>query len=195
MAIRRKKQVIDDNGQKTKKPANWLLRFTIIIFLIPIIILVVVILTSLENSTEPVVGNRFKNQLNPEITSAQIKKVESSLTYNEVEKVDVNLISATLRITINCKDNCTQDQIAAVVEDAYTKVNAILPVNKYFTNKSDTKMYDLEISGYNYIPDATQDSNAEIYICKSKTGAAKTAVTDIISTPKDKEVSDSLLNN
>ena len=192
MAIRNRKNLTDNKTKKKREP-NWLLRFTIIVFIVPLIILVFVLLTSMESSNSPVVGDRFKNQLNPAISDSQIEEVKNSLTYNEVESVEVNLISATLRITINCKDDITSDQIMAIVEDAYNKVDSILPISTYFTNSNNTKMYDVEISAYNFIADG--NNNGEVYISKEKSGAAKEATTDVISSPKNEEVSDTLLNN
>lgn len=180
--------------KKEKKPANWLLRFTIIILLIPIIVVAYLLLSSMGESTSPVVGSRFKNSLDPSISDTDVTNVKNSLVYAESENVSVNLISATLRITINTKDETTLEQCEAITNDAYNKVNSILPIKKYFTNKSKDKMYDLEISVYNFIAADGQDDSNCAYVVLTKTGASTSPVTDVVSTPKNETVEQTLLN-
>ncbi|OCN04740.1 hypothetical protein A4S06_10625 [Erysipelotrichaceae bacterium MTC7] len=177
-------------NKKTKHRPNWLLRFTIVVVAIPCLILAFVLLTSLGSSNKPVVGDRFEGQLNPKIESGKTKEIKALLAYPEAESVSVNLKSATLRITINCLDDVNNDQIAAIVNDAYAKVDSVLPIGTYFTNKDKTKMYDLEIQVYNYLPDESRPTNIHYVLVKNASAEAQHV--DNVSAAKDQEVADKL---
>ena len=105
-----------------------------------------------------------------------------------VEEVTINLKSATLRVHLNMDDSYTQDQIQAASDQAYEIVAATLPIDQYFTNREDAKMYDLEIDVYNYIVDDSHPAEGQIYIKTTKTGAATDRVTDVMTTAKDPEL-------
>ena len=85
-------------------------------------------------------------------------------------------------------DSYTQDQIQAASDQAYEIVAATLPIDQYFTNREDAKMYDLEIDVYNYIVDDSHPAEGQIYIKTTKTGAATDRVTDVMTTAKDPEL-------
>lgn len=190
MAINKKNFKMSNkvNNGKKKHKANWLLRFTLIVVIIPAIILVWILATSLETSGEPVVGKRFENQLDPAISEKQVTALKDSIQYAEDESVEVNLKSATLRITINTIDTATPEQIGAILMDVYqNKVNAQLPIETYFTNKEGMKMYDLEIHVYNFIP---MDTSTGTYVYQILTKNAASNDYDITtpSTPRNAEV-------
>ncbi len=79
--------------------------FTVIIIMIPVVIVGYVLLTSLGGQNRPVEGSRFsKTNLDPAITKDNISSLESALgNIDNVEKVSVNLLSATLRVHIDCE--------------------------------------------------------------------------------------------
>jgi len=199
MAMDIKKLKPKSKGKQTKEKkhrANWLLRFTLLVIAIPLAILAWILLTSLETKGEPVIGERFENQLDTKISKEQETSVKQAFTSDEIESIEVNLKSATLRISINTIDTLTMEQIDAMLNDAYTKVDAILPVATYFTNKVDgekqTKMYDLEIHVFNYIPN---DENRAGYIYKvlTKNAASSEYVKNTPSHPIDEEVVKTIL--
>ncbi|NBJ64655.1 hypothetical protein D5266_05615 [bacterium c-19] len=187
-----------NHSKGTAKKPNYLLWVTIGVIAIPCLILLYIFLGSRENSSEPVVGSRFKNALDPKITEEDLKGLESSLVFDGAEAVEINLKSATLRININAKDDLKQDAIQKLMNDAYAKVTEKLPVDKYFTNKKDgdkvIKMYDLEISAYNYIPKKDEEKKGQIHLSKVKNSSADQPVDDILSTPKDKQSAEEILN-
>lgn len=180
--------------KKNKTRINWLLVVTILLFLIPTIIFGGVIFNSAENTHKPVVAERFKNQLDPKINKNQVAQIKNMIKYPEVESVEVNLISATLRITIDVKDNLYESQVMAIVDDVYNKVNQVLPIDKYFTNRKNVKMYDLEIQCYDFLPKNAVSGGNPIYIMKTKNAAAKKPVVDNMRTPRNQSVSDRMLN-
>lgn len=100
-------------------------------------------------------GSRFsETDLNPAITDDQITQIEAAMKeLDYAESVEVNLKSATLRINIDLDDivdEVDEELVKKLASQAYDKVDAILPVETYFTQQSDAKMYDLSINVYNY---------------------------------------------
>ena len=156
--------------------------FTVIIIMIPVVIVGYVLLTSLGGQNRPVEGSRFsKTDLDPAITKDNISSLESALgNIDNVEKVSVNLLSATLRVHID------------LVDSAYNIVNEQLPIDTYFTNKDSSKMYDLEIDSYNYLIDDTHTADGWTYLKLTKTGASDGPVTDNMTSAKDPDLSNQL---
>ena len=192
-----KPKKIGKKNKDTKRRANWLFRFTLLVILIPLIILAWILLTSLETKGEPIVGERFNNQLNPAISKEQETSLKDIFVSSEFESVQINLKSATLRVNINTIDNLTIEQIGAIIDDAYTKVDAVLPIATYFTNKvekeSITKMYDLEIHVYNYLP-TDENRNGYAYMILTKNASAEGIVKNIPSQAIDGGVVEDLVN-
>ena len=149
-----------------------------IVILIPVLLLGWIYLSAKESSGSPTVGSRFDNSLNPAITEEQLDKVKSAMKLDGVESVEVNLISATLRINIDTKDDASSAKVKSIMNEAYDKVNDILPIKKYFTNNDSDKMYDLEV---------------HVYKIKTKTAAAKKPNVSTPSSPKNKSVAEKLL--
>ena len=179
------------NPKKLKKP-HVILWLGIIIVLVPCIILGVILMNSLENSREPVVVDRFKNELNPAITETDLASIRSNLNYDNVDKVEVNLISATLRGLINTFDDMPEGDLLWILNDASDKINAVLPIDTYFKNNGSTKMYDLEIHVYN----TTKGSETlpKIYYVKTKNAANEEWVVDNFSVAKNPELAKSILD-
>ena len=179
--------------KKSKAPAgkqgHKLVVLTLVIILIPCAIVGFVLITSIGGQNKPVVGDRFsKHDLQPRIEQTQIKTLEQDLlSVGGVEEVTINLKSATLRIGLNLTDDVTEDAAKAAVEHAFTIVNEALPVDEYFTNKEDGKMYDMEIDAYNYIVDDQHPQEGFAFVKLTKTGASATVI-DVMSSPKNPEL-------
>lgn len=182
------------NGKKLPKKqkvkqGHKLVWLTLIIIAIPCVLVGYVLITSMEQQNQPVTGNRFQQgDLDPKITQEQLDQIQSDLSQiGGVEGVTVNLKSATLRVHLNVSDDASQDAINAIVDEAYNRIAAILPIETYFTNNENGKMYDLEVDGYNYLVDEMHPQDGQIYIKVTKTGAGN-RVTDYLSQPKDQDL-------
>ena len=184
---RTEKVALDKTKKKVSKKPNWVLRITILVIAIPVIMLAFVLLTSMEKAGEPVVGDRFDGHLDPAIKESSIKELESTLSFDNVDKVNVTLISATLRIDIDANDGIDAAGIEAIANATYDKVNAILPIGTYFTNHDKIKMYDLEINVFNLIPE-DGSTIAQIWCIKHKNASEAEVGTDWPSNPKNQEV-------
>ena len=169
------------------------------VVLIPTIFVGVVVMTSTENQGEPVTGVRFSEEdLNPAITEEQITQVQEAMTFDYVESVEVNLKSATLRVNINLEDQvdeADQDLVENIAQDAYDAVNEILPIDTYFSQKEDGKMYDLSINVYNYSSfDEEHTEDHWIYVCLTKTSASQESVVDVPSVARDLDTAEAVMN-
>lgn len=185
--------------QKTKKSisrktSNLLITIAAMIIIIPVILLLWVVIDTKRGAGEPVIGNRFDNELSVKIQDEELKNIESSAKIDGVENVTVVLKSATLRLNVDVQDDLDEATMNSMLDEIYEIVDTILPVETYFTNQGDTKMYDLEINIYHFIPNESSDLSSQIHIVKLKTGAAEEPLTQVMTSPKNKEVADELMN-
>ena len=193
----KKQQGTKKQGEKQRHLLVWIAAAVI---LIPTLIVGIVVMTSTENSGEPVVGSRFsENDLDPAISEDAITQVQEAMQgLDYVESVEVNLKSATLRININLEDQvdeADQDLVENIAQDAYDAVNEILPVDTYFSQKEDGKMYDLSINVYNYSSfDEEHTEDHWIYVCLTKTSASQESVIDVPSVARDPDTAEAVMN-
>lgn len=179
--------------KKSVKQGHKLVWFTLIVILIPVAIIGWVLLTSIGGQGEPVLGNRFDTQdLNPSITDQNIEAIEASVSQiGGVEKASVNLLSATLRVHLDISDDANADGARAILDAAYSSVAQVLPIETYFTNTDEAKMYDLEIDVYNYIVDESHPAESQVYLKTTKTGAGAQVVENLTQA-KDPDLVNSL---
>lgn len=190
----KKQKNTTERAGKPKKRSNALFYIAGVVILIPLVLLGYIFFSAKEKSGVPINGERFADEIDPPISEEQKTQVKDSLKFDNVDGIEVNLKSATLRINIDTKDDLSDDALTAVMNKAYDDVNGILPIDTYFTNKDGKKMYDLEVHVYNYIPDDTHAADKQIYKVKTKTGAAKKPVVNTLSSPVNKGTADGLLN-
>lgn len=194
MAKKGKKQTTDKQttGKAKHTKSRILYWIAAVVILIPVLLLGYIYLSAKESAGTPTVGSRFDNSLDPAITEEQLTKVKDALKFDGAENVEVNLKSATLRITIDLNDKAGSSKVKSVLNDAYDKVVKILPVKTYFTNQKDVRMYDLDIHVYNFIPEG-DDTSGWVYKEKVKNASAKKAVTDTLSSARNKKQANKLL--
>lgn len=186
-------------NNKDKKP-NTILWIGLVVILVPCLILLYILLGTKEKAGQPVVGDRFEGELDPGITDEQLNSIREALVFENAENVEVNLISATLRITINAEDDISSDGALALANSAYDKVMEVLPVETYFTNVKDeegkmkTKMYDIEVQVYNVLKQDNPSNISLIYFVKSKSANMSEPILNNFASPKNEEVANELLN-
>ena len=196
----RKKNDKKETKKNAGKQSHILVWIAAAVILIPTILVGVVVMTSTENSGTPVVGSRFsETDLNPAITDDQITQIEAAMKeLDYAESVEVNLKSATLRINIDLDDivdEVDEELVKKLASQASDKVDPILPVETYFTQQSDAKMYDLSINVYNYSSfDEEHTEDHWIYVCLTKTSASEKSVVDVLSVPRDEETAEAVMN-
>ena len=146
---------IEPEKKKIKKRSqfriNWLLVFALICVAIPAGALAWVLLSAAGESNIPQLGKRFENAFAYEIKDADLKTIESEVgIVNGVDKVVVSMPVATVRVYVKVQDELKDAKIQQITVEVYEKINALYPIEKYFTNTSDgIVQYDLEIYVYN----------------------------------------------
>lgn len=162
----------------------------ILIILIPFIILGVILIQASMSTGKPILGDRFKNDLNPAITSEQLKEISTKIKgQSNVDSVDVSLKTATLRVYVDVSDTSSEQQVMDMSKSAYQDVISILDINTYFTQHDGKEMYDIEIHAYN------QDKNTEenfIYVITNKNSSMEEEHSQVVSKALDPELAQQL---
>ena len=131
--------------------------------------------------------------MDPKITDEQISTLQDSLkSIDNVDKVSVDLLSATLRVHLDLVDSATDDVAQTALNSAYDIVNQQLPIATYFTNTKNGKNYDLEIDSYNYLIDDTHTKDGWTFLKLTKTGASDGPITANMTVAKDEELANEL---
>ena len=188
----KEKRNVNEKTSVKKKP-HIVLGLVIVILFIPIVILAAILVSSLEDSSQPVVGSRYQNELDPAITEENITSLENALVFDGTDSVQVNFKTARVAILIDTNDDMSADSINNLIQQAYAKVNEVLPIETYLTNRSDgenyVKMYDLQIDAYNVI-----SGDNQIHYVLTKTGAQDEPLLELVSSPKNEEVANDVQN-
>lgn len=122
----------------------------LIFFSIPVLILVVILLQSSLQTGKVIEGNRFNNDLNPEISKSVLESLKDELMALDGHvKSEVNLEAATLMISVEVDSTYDQEAFIETASKIYTLVEEALPISTYFTSSDSMKMYDLQIDVYN----------------------------------------------
>jgi flagellar basal body-associated protein FliL len=188
----KEKRNVNEKTNVKKKP-HIVLGLVIVILFIRIVILAAILVSSLEDSSQPVVGSRYQNELDPAITEENITSLENALVFDGTDSIQVNFKTARVAILIDTNDDMSADSINNLIQQAYAKVNEVLPIETYFTNRSDgenyVKMYDLQIDAYNVI-----SGDNQIHYVLTKTGAQDEPLLELVSSPKNEEVANDVQN-
>lgn len=135
----------------------------------------------------PVVGNRFNNALDPKIEKEVLIGLKEKLKLEGVQVVEVNLTSATLRITADLEDQYSLDDVKSKAEELKQIVATDLPFDKYFTNQESTKMYDFELYAYNVLK--ADEGQTAVHYMIGKTGSGE-EYSELISSPKNEKIAE-----
>lgn len=163
-----------------------------IIILVPILIFGWILISASLSTGKPIFGNRYDGDLDPAITSAEIKTIETSIEgLSGVESASVNLISATLRITVDVEDSANEEVIRTKLDEIYNAVTSTLAVETYFTSTSTMRMYDLEINIHN-LPTSESASDSFVLVGRVKNAMMAEYVDQLLSEPNDAELAQEL---
>lgn len=122
----------------------------LIFFSIPILILVVILLQSSLQTGKVIDGNRFNNDLNPEISTSVLDTLENDILNLENHvNAELSLEAATLMISVELASTLDQAAFVEKVAEVYSLVDSALPISTYFTSSDSMKMYDLHIDVFN----------------------------------------------
>ena len=183
-----KKKFMDINWDRPKIT----LLFCTIVLLIPIIFFVYILLSAYTNTGKPILGNRFKGDLDPAVQSSEIKSVQTSIgNMSFVNSVKVELKIATVRIYVVVDSTVAKEDFEKIAQATYDEAIKVWPVEQYFTVINGTqKQYDLEI----HIINATENFESEdfAYYILVKNSAMEEPRGQLVSEPINPELAANL---
>lgn len=181
------KKVSGNKGKKKISASTIIIIVGILVICIPFVILGSILISASKATGTPVLGNRYENDLNPAITEEQLTAIESKVASdNQVESVNVKLVTATLRIYVDMQDSLNEEEASALANSVYEAVTSTLDVNTYFTKTGTKKMYDLEIHLYNNMD--LSGSEQYLYLITTKNSSMSEMSIQVVSSPKDPDV-------
>ncbi len=185
-------------AEKKKRKIQWnvskiILLIGCIIILIPCIAVAAILWKAHLEADSPINGNRLDNMTAVEITKQDMKDLQSALSeLDNVEKVEVILKTATLRIYLDCDDKITAEDMEVLEEAAYRVLNDKLPAETYFTRTAANANYDLEMHFYNNREFGGTEQH--LYDILTKTSAMPFYRIDRPSDAKNPELAEELLH-
>lgn len=161
----------------------------LILILAPFGILGWILFSSSMDSNAPVLGNRYANDLDPAITAAQLEDVRKvTEAVPDVEKVDVQMQTATLRVYADVKDDADGIFCTLKSEEIYNWIKTVLDPNVYFTQHDGKKMYDIEVHVYNHERDMEVpiEEDTFVYVIRVKNSSMSEAKPQVVSSARNK---------
>ncbi|MBR2675772.1 MAG: hypothetical protein IKE28_02525 [Solobacterium sp.] len=180
------------SSRRTKENRRTMIIFwvALVLFLLPFIILGFILLSAAMDTGKPIFGDRYKDDLDPAITSADLSKVESAVKgVGGVENTFTNLATGTLRVYADISDSADAESAKASAEQVYSAVTSVLNPGTYFTQNNGKKMYDLEVHVFNQNKDT---ENNFVYVIETKTSSMEAPIVQLVSEPIDAELAESL---
>ena len=190
---KKKKKTTNTKTRKRRKGNRTAVIFWVCLalILIPAGIFGWVLISAAMDTGKPVVGDRFKDDLNPAITKDQLADIKNDVkNVTGVESVDVQLASGTLRVYADIEDSASSDTVVARCSEVYNAVASVLDPAVYFSQHDNMKMYDVEVHVYNLAKD--RDSDAFAYAIETKTSYMAEPVTQLVSEPVNAELAQQL---
>lgn len=191
------KKKTNQKNQKPKKKGTWtksntIITVGIVLIMIPVLFLGWVLLDAFSGTGKLILGDRFEGDLDPAITTAQIKEIDDSLGSLEgVVDSDVILKVATLRVYVQMDQSVESEAYIDMMELVYEKVTSVLSVDSYFTLINNTKkQYDIEI--HVYTAGLDYDSDEFIYFIMNKSSVMTEPNMQLYSEPLDAELAEEL---
>ena len=175
--------------KKTISKIHWptvILILSLVLLSIPTVVIGKVLYDAFAATGTPLFGNRYDMDLNPAITEDQLTELKIKLSSEElVENVTATLISASLRISVDVRDDITLEQLTPLATTLYSHVVTVLPVETYFKLNETSKMYDLEVHIYNSLE--LKDDESYKYLIFVLNSIMEEPLIQLVSDPKNPE--------
>ena len=165
--------------------------FALVFIMLPFIILGSILIRDTMGRGKPVIGDRFEDQYQHQLSDDNLKSIEEILSDEKITKSKVNLKSSTLRVYVEVDETVSKDDILALGESIYASIDELFPIEDYFTATSNYKQYDLEIHIYNNVED--RESEGFIYLEVMHHSNMEEVVYTFVSEAKDPEFKEEVL--
>lgn len=185
------KQTRKKNMSKKAKRTNKVFWTCLIIFLLPFAVFGWMLMSAAMDTGSPILGERYEGDLDPAITKAELETIkDKTSSLSGVEKTDINLATATLRVYADIGDLADAEAAKTTAHEIYDVVTSTLDPNVYFTQTDDKKMYDMEVHVYNR--DTEMDQPGWVYVIETKNSGMEKPITQLVSQPLDPELAEQL---
>ena len=189
-----KKKVKRSVTKKQMRRVRIIFWVCLLLLLIPVLIFGWILLSAALDTGSPILGDRYKDDLDPAITKAELDQIRNNVgDLSGVEKAEVHMATATLRVYADISDSASIDTAKSTADRVYQTVTAVLDPSVYFTQTDSKKMYDLEVHVYNKVSEADDDS--VVYVVETKTSSMEAPVSQVVSEPIDAELAQQLRDN
>lgn len=166
----------------------------LILILTPFMVLGWILLSAWLDTGSPILGERYEGDLDPAITKNDLDSIRSSVRLiPEVEDVELELATATLRVYADVDDNANAETEKVTASAIYQAVTSVLNADLYFTQTETKKMYDLEIHVYNLAKN--RDAEEFAYVIETKTSSMAEPIQNVVSEPIDAALAQQLRDN
>ena len=127
----RKTNVRKRSRRRRRNPVFWI---ALILFAAPFLVLGWFLLSAALDKGSPILGERYKNDLNPAITKADLTNIEEQAAkVDGVIRAETRLATGTLRLYANISEDSTEEQADAMADQLYSVVTGILDPSVYFS--------------------------------------------------------------
>lgn len=166
----------------------------LVLILTPFLVLGWILLSAWLDTGSPILGERYNGDLDPAITRSDLDSIAAAVRrMPEVDSVEVELATATLRVYADVDDNMTADSERVTADAIYQTVTSVLDPSVYFTQTETKKMYDMEIHVYNLTKNRESDDFA--YVIETRTSSMEEPVVNVVSDPIDAALAQQLRDN
>lgn len=175
--------------RKRKFAINWFIIIAVILIGLPFGALGWILFSASTETGTPQIGERFEGDLAYLIESEQVERLEIEIGgLTDAGKINISMNVATMRIYVEVNEGVNETAAKALQLAIYNKVNEVLPIERYFTNKDEVEQYDLEI----YVFRDLEKDNI-IYYRLVKNASAETYIVQNVGKPLDPDFAASLL--
>lgn len=116
------------------------------LFAIPLLTIGFILLQSSMATGKVIEGNRFQNDLEPEITQELVTQAQTAVSgLTNVESASLTLKAATLIASVQVSSSVTAETFPEITVTIANAIADVLPIPTYFTKTESMKMYDLQI--------------------------------------------------
>ena len=176
--------------RRRQNPVFWI---ALVLFAAPFLILGWFLLSAALDRGSPILGDRYKDDLNPAITKADLTNItEEARKVSGVKSANTQLATGTLRVYANIADDADEEQANATADQLYSVVTGILEPSVYFSQHDNEKMYDLEIHVYNRQDPSQQDEDSFVYVINTKTSSMDAPEKQTVSKPVNADLAQQL---
>lgn len=194
MATTTKKKVKKPVTKKQMRRVRIVFWVCLLLLLIPALVFGWILLSAALDTGSPILGDRYEGDLDPAITKADLDTIKNNVEdIGGVEKAEVHMATATLRVYADISDNTSIDTAKSIADNVYRVVTQTLDPSVYFAQSDGKKMYDLEVHVYNKVSEANDES--VIYVIETKTSSMEAPITQVVSEPIDADLAQQLRDN